>query len=137
MKKVIRIAAIAIVLIITIYYGILRDGFRYFTGIGTPYSYFQAQKAKHDSILVFYEQDLADPVYIINIDSLNLKYGFKDEFGGLKVSYSVMELYNSIIRKELMRRLGKNGWDEYQSKLDSLYQDVEKKSPLSRFVNKE
>jgi hypothetical protein len=127
MKKVIKIAAIAIVLIITIYYGIFRDGFRYFTGLGTPYSFFQAQKAKHDSILIFYEQDLVYPLYVEGGDSLKLEYGFKYEYSELEVSYSVMDLYNSVIRKELMRRLGESGWNEYLSKMDSLSEKAEKK----------
>ncbi|MDD4991610.1 MAG: hypothetical protein PHR83_05180 [Paludibacter sp.] len=119
MKKAIRIIIFITILLPIIYYGFIREGFSYFTGIGTPFSYFQAQKATHREILIFYEQDLVDPIVSINIDSIQLAYGFKTEFGGNEVSNSVLKLYNSTIQKELYRRLGKK-WDEYLFKIDSM-----------------
>jgi hypothetical protein len=122
MKKNIRIFIAIIISLIIIYLGLIKNGFRYFTGIGTPYSYFQAQKAKNDSILILYIQEIEHPMVIINDDSLKLHYGFKEEFGGLEVFSSVLDLYNSVIHKELLRRLGKDKWKEYRTKLDSLYE---------------
>lgn len=119
MKKAIKIIILIVILIPVVYYGVVRNGFSYFTGIGTPYSYFHAQKATHDSILVFYEQELIYPAVYINYDSLELAYGFKTEYSGSEVSSSVMNLYNSTIRKELVRRLGKR-WNEYLFKVDSM-----------------
>ncbi len=119
MKKVIKIIILIVILIPVVYYGVIRNGFSYFTGIGTPYSYFHAQKATHDSILVFYEQDLIYPAVFINYDSLGLAYGFKTKYCGSEVSHSVMNLYNSTIQKELVHRLGKK-WDEYRFKVDSM-----------------
>jgi hypothetical protein len=120
MKKNIRIFIAIIISLIIVYLGLIKKGVRYFTGIGTPYSYFQAQKAKNDSILILYIQEIEHPMAIINDDSLKLHYGFKEEFGGLEVFSSVLDLYNSIIHKELLRRLGKDKWKEYCIKLDSL-----------------
>lgn len=119
MRNVIKIVIAAIFLIFVVYFGVVRSGFSYFTGLGTPYSYFQAKKATRDSILIFYEQDLIRPIVAINTDSLQLAYGFRTEYGGREVSYSVMGLYNSTIQKELLRRLGKR-WDEYLLKVDSM-----------------
>jgi hypothetical protein len=99
----------------------VKDGFRYFTGIGTSCSYFQAQKAKNDSILVMYDSTLPYSIhYTGKFDSLQLAYGFKWEYGGEKVSDPVMNLYNSVIKKELLCRLGKDKWNEYCFKADSI-----------------
>jgi len=119
MKKTIKIITCIIVLLLLIYYGFICGGFSYFTGIGTPFSYFQAKKATHNDLLIFYEQGEYRPSVFINIDSIQLVYGFKTEFGGNEVSNSVMKLYNSTIQKELLRRLGKK-WDEYLFKVDSM-----------------
>ncbi len=119
MKKAIRIAILIVILLPVVYYGVIRDGFRYFTGIGTPYSYFQAQKAKHDSVLVIYEHALIHPIGCANCDSLRLAYGFKTEHCNGYVSDPVLNLYNSVIEKELIHRLGKR-WDEYLFKVDSI-----------------
>ncbi|MDR0811922.1 MAG: hypothetical protein LBN23_06610 [Paludibacter sp.] len=134
MKKIIIISISALMLIAIIYVGIVKDGFRYFTGIGTPYSYFQAQKAKNDSILIVYMQNLEYYVCYVNYDSLRLQYGFKEEFGGLEVSSSILHLYNSVIYKEIECRLGEDKLKEYGFKLDSLQEDCMSKSPL--FHNK-
>jgi hypothetical protein len=119
MKKAIKVIILIVLLIPVVYYGVIRKGFSYFTGIGTPYSYFKAQKATHDSILIFYEDCLIHPVVYINSDSLELAYGFKTEYCGSEVSSYVVSLYNFTIKKELVRRLGKK-WDEYLFKVDSM-----------------
>jgi hypothetical protein len=56
----------------------------------------------------------------INNDSLQKCYGFSEEYGGGKVSYSVLKLYNSVILDELIHRIGEKKWNEYQIKSDSL-----------------
>ena len=120
MKKIIKTSLLIIVLILIVYFGFVLKGVSILTGIGTPYSYFEAKKAIKKETLIFYEQELVHPFPpYINYDSLQLLYGFKWEYGGTEVSYSVIKLYNSIIEKELRRRLGKR-WDEYQSKVDSI-----------------
>ncbi len=123
MRKIV-IAILILVLLIVYYFGFVRKGLCYYTGIGTSYSYFQAQEAKHDSILVLYRQELISRMCYINDDSLRLQYGFAWKFGGIEVSYSVIQLYNSVIEKELLRRLGEDKWNEYLFKLDSMEKRV-------------
>jgi hypothetical protein len=120
MKVLYKRGLILILLFLIVYFGFVRNGFAILTGIGTPYSYFEAQKATKNRTLIFYEQELINPLSpYINYDSLQRLYGFKWEYGGTEVSYSVIKLYNSIIEKELRHRLGKR-WDEYQQKINSL-----------------
>lgn len=119
-KKVILASLLAIFLLAVFYLGFVKKGFVYFTGISTPYSYFQARNDRNNTTLTLYEQDLIHPAVSINIDSIQRLYGFKTEFGGWEVSYSVMKLYNSVIFDELMKRLGEKKWNEYQWKVDSL-----------------
>ena len=116
MKKIFFLLS-AIILIV--YIGIIRNGFTILIGLGTPYSYFEAQKTKHDSILIFYTPVLDHPIPYINYDSLCLKYKFRWVYGGAEVPSSVIQLYNSVIEKELHRRLGKR-WNEYLFKVDSI-----------------
>lgn len=121
MKKKITITfTLCLIVSAFVYFGIIRRGFSYYTGIGTPYSYFAAKKASNDSILVFYDQSLSDPMFYINDDSLRLKYGFACKYGGTNVSYHVIKWYNSIIKKKLLWRIGNVKWTEYQHKLDSM-----------------
>ena len=119
MKKGIQISILISILFLVVYYGIIRKGFSYFTGFGTPYSYFEAEKATHDSVLILYEQELTHPFFNVNTDSLQLSYGFESKYGGIEVSGFIIQSYNSIIKKELHRRLGKR-WNEYLFKNDSL-----------------
>jgi hypothetical protein len=119
-KKIILASLLAVLLLAVIYLGFIKKGFVYFTGISTPYSYFQARNDRNNKTLTFYEQDLIQSVAYINLDSIQLHYGFKTEFGGWDVSYSVMKLYNSVIFDELMQRLGEKKWNECQWKVDSL-----------------
>lgn len=119
-KKTILTVLLAIVLFAVIYFGFIKKGFVYFTGISTPYSYFQARHERKNKSLTFFEQDLIHSTVYINMDSIQQQYGFKTEFGGLEVSYSVMKLYNSVIFGELMQRLGEKKWNEYEWKVDSL-----------------
>ena len=111
---------LAIILIAFMYLGIIKKGFFYFTGISTPYSYFQARIVSKDSILTFIEPVLDQPMVHINIDSLQHIYGFTSKFGGYEVSNSVIKLYNSVILDELMQKLGEKKWNEYLWKVDSL-----------------
>lgn len=119
-KKVILAFLLAIFLLAVIYLGFTKKGFVYFTGISTPYSYFQARHDRNYKTLTFYEQDLIQSVAYINMDSIQYHYGFQTEFGGWEVSYSVMKLYNSVIFDELMQRIGEKKWNEYQWIVDSL-----------------
>ena len=113
----IKISFLLAAIILILYVGIIRNGFTILTGIGTPYSYFEAQKAKHENVLTFYTQVLDHSSPYLNSDSLDLQYGFRWKYGGTEVSYPVIKLYNSVIEKELHCRLGKR-WYEYQSKVE-------------------
>ncbi len=119
MKKTIKILISTLVILFILYIGIIRNGFTILTGIGTPYSYFEAQKAKQDKVLTFYTQTLDYPFPYVNYDSLHLIYGFRWKYGGTEVSSFVIQTYNSVIKKELLRRLGKR-WDDYLLKVDSI-----------------
>ena len=70
MKKGIQISILISILFLVVYYGIIRKGFSYFTGFGTPYSYFEAEKATHDSVLILYEQELTHPFFNVNTDKI-------------------------------------------------------------------
>ena len=118
--KVILVSLLTLFLLAVIYLGFIKKGFVYFTGISTPYSYFQARNDRNNNTLIFYEQNLAHPFVAINIDSLQHQYGFTTEIGGWKVSYSVMKLYNPVIFDELMNRIGEKKWNVYRIKVDSL-----------------
>jgi hypothetical protein len=119
MKKTLKLIAVLVLLVLGFYFVIILNGLSIITGFGTPYSYFEAQKATKNDILILYEQELTHPTSTYNYDSLELSYGFKWEYGGSKVSYPVIRLYNSVIENELHRRLGSR-WSEYQSKIDSI-----------------
>jgi hypothetical protein len=119
-KKAILTFLLVIFLIAVIYLGFIKKGFIYFTGISTPYSYFQAGIAKNNKNLIFYDQNLPSCLASFNLDSLQKCYGFSREFGGWEVSTLVMKLYNSVIYDELIRRIGEKKWNEYQWKVDSL-----------------
>ena len=120
MKKLILIVLCSLVFIFVVYFGIIKNGFSYFTGFGTEYSYFKAKAATKDSILTIYSVGLDEYIVNpINSDSVMLLYGFRSKNAGHVVSYSVMKLYNSIIQEEIEKRLGKR-WDEYLFKVDSL-----------------
>jgi hypothetical protein len=119
-KKVILTFLFASFLTALIYLGFIKKGFIYFTGISTPFSYFQARIAKNNKTLIFYYDDLPQNMVSINNDSLQKCYGFSEEYGGGKVSYSVLKLYNSVILDELIHRIGEKKWNEYQIKSDSL-----------------
>jgi hypothetical protein len=119
-KKNVLAVLLIMILIAVVYLGFIKKGFAYFTGISTPYSYFQARHDRSNKTLTFYEQDLIQSVAYIYMDSIQHHYGFQTEFGGWEVSYSVMKLYNSVILDELKHRIGENKWNEYQFKVDSL-----------------
>jgi hypothetical protein len=119
-KKIILTSIFVLFITAVIYLGFIKKGFVYFTGISTPYSYFQAKVAVKNKHLIMYEQDLISCFGYYNGDSLMNCYGFSLEYGGYGVSYSVIKLYNSVILDELIRRLGEKKWNEYQFKADSL-----------------
>ncbi len=125
MKKLVFYSISGLVLCLLLYIGVFKHGFSYFTGIGTPYSYFQAKKSCHDSILTFYKPGLdGSPVpgnMDLSKDSLFRIYGFKWENDPIpEAADFVFDLYNSVIKKELLRRLGQKKWNEYEYKLDSI-----------------
>ena len=119
MIKLTRIAILLLFVLIILDFGYIHNKFTILTGLGTPYSYFEAHKAKQDSILTFYSQVLDYSFINGNFDSLQLIYGFRWVYGGTQVSSEVIELYNSVIEKELHRRLGIR-WNEYLLKVDSI-----------------
>ena len=119
-KKLIISVAIAVIIAAIIYTGFVKKGFIYYTGIATPYSYFQAKAATNDSILSFIQQTEGHPFAYVNIDSLALLYGFKWKTGSWEVSYSVNERYNSVIYNEMISRIGEKRWKEFQYKSDSM-----------------
>lgn len=119
MKKRISIVFLVLIVFFLGYFGVFRHGFSYYTGIGTEYSYFKAKKSLNDSILTIYRQNLYEYILIPEQDSLDNNYGFRTMFVKDNVSISVIMLYNSVIKKELKRRLGSK-WNEYLFKLDSL-----------------
>jgi len=120
MKKKIVIVFLILIVFFIGYFGVIKHGFTYYTGIGTKYSYLEAKEASNDSILTIYLQNLYEYILIPEQDSLDLKYGFRTMYVEDNVSISVIMLYNAVIKKELKRRLGPK-WDEYLFKLDSLY----------------
>lgn len=119
MKKISIIMSIVLLLFVVIYLGIIRSGFSYYTGIGTPYNYFAARKATHDGLLVMYSFS-HDELYVGNIDSLEKLYGFTVKTCYSNISPYVLNMYNTIIKKEIHKRIGKVKWEEYIQKRDSL-----------------
>ncbi len=98
----------------------VKKGFVYFTGISTPYSYFQARNVKKQTNLILYYQYMQCCIGYFNPDSLQKCYGFSWEHGGGEVSSTVIKLYNSVIFDELIHRISAKKWNEYLYKLDSL-----------------
>jgi len=126
MKKYIKPIVYCSFLFLLLYFGIFRKGFSYYTGIGTSYSYFAAQKAIRDSsVLVYYSQGLVHHVYSGNIDSLQKEYGFSNKDGVTEVSSIVLKIYNLEINKAIHKRLGEIKWKEYQFKRDSMAKKYE------------
>lgn len=112
--------------IILIVYNIkcIKQIIRYYSGIGTSYCYFEAKQHCNDSILIYYHlgefYDLSTP----SIDSLQKSYGFFGEYPNEDVAYYIIDLYNTIIFKEVKQRVGENKWKEYELKEDSIYKST-------------
>jgi len=131
MKKKIIISLVLLIFGGIIYFGVTLGIFSYFTGLGTPYSYFQAKKNTKYGLLILYEQGLDGTIVnYINSDSIRLLYGFKYVHGGNEVSSSVIDLYNSVIEKEIHLRLGDTKWNEYLFKIDSIQRKKNRESPI-------
>ena len=93
----------------------------YCTGIGTKFFYTNTfTKGSKDSILVIYTYGLPYSFNANKYDSLEKSIGFKQETSNGEVSQFVLDLYNRQIMNELRNRLGKQKWEAYLHKSDSL-----------------
>jgi len=126
MKKILIITVTALFLGVIIYFGIIRGGFTYYTGIGTPYNYFAAKKASHDSLLILYDLP-HDVLYTGNLDSLSKHYGFIGKTCYSDLYPHVLNVYDAVIKKEIHKRLGETKWKEYLYKRDSMEKKYELK----------
>jgi hypothetical protein len=100
MKKILIISFTALFLGVIIYFGIIRGGFTYYTGIGTPYNYFAAKKASHDSLIIIYDLP-HDVLHAGNLDSLSKQYGFIGKTCYSDLSPYVLNVYDAVIKKEI------------------------------------
>jgi len=117
-KKYNRILFTAVGLFIILL--ICKRPFIYFTGIGTELSYFKARSTGvKDGVLVFYIDFLPNYIGGYKVDSLQRSYGFTTSTC-LDLSHTALEIYNSQIQKELIRRIGPKRWNDYLLKADSL-----------------
>ena len=122
-KKIIIFTGISFLVLIIFYINTIR----FYTGIGTSYNFFNATKNKNKEILIFYFGGGGFPFVYVNLDSIQKKYGFKYERTRENVNFKILDYYNNIIQKELIRRIGIVGWNNYQKKQDSIYRAEAKK----------
>ena len=136
MKKILIITVTALFLGVIFYFGIVRSGFTYYTGIGTPYSYFAAKKASHDSLLIVYDFDHCRYIYCGNTDSLRRIYGFTVKVCYSNISPYVLRKYNFVIEQEIKKRIGIKKWSEYEHKKDSMFNKAFKEHHLFLYDEK-
>ena len=123
-KKVFLFLLIIVITLIVINFKLVKKVFSYYSGIGTPYCYFEAKKHCNDTLLVYYYQgeffDLSTPA----IDSLQRCYGFSGEYPNEVVAHYIIDFYNSIVFQEIKHRVGENKWKEYKFREDSICKSV-------------